>query len=122
MRITVNRGGKYLIPKDKIAEASVKLARYETIEEIDDVRDYTRQVMKAADELDKHQKYGYAEMMRHNAALIVKLNSFHGSAAGSLMRKSETVKEELLDYLDDIDGMPYDDPVNMIRQKVEELL
>jgi hypothetical protein len=49
MRMTVNRGGKKLIPKDKLAEASEKLARFEDAEELEDVTAYCLQLNRVAE-------------------------------------------------------------------------
>ena len=122
MRYTVNSGGKWLVPKDQWGPAGEKLARYENVEEIEDVKEYCKQILMSADELEKKQLYGYAEMMRHNAALIAKLNSFQEGMAGSLMNNYVQKKAKFLEFLDDVDGQILDDPVFVIREKAEEIL
>lgn len=121
MRITVNRGGKKLIPKDKIAEASEKLARFEDAEELEDVRAYCLQLKRVAKE--KQEKEPEVASLLHRAAdEIVNMSDFRDSQAFKLLVKRQENKKELLDFLDEIDGQIMDDPVAVIREKLEEIL
>ena len=121
-RITVLRGDRWLIPKDRIKEASEKLARYENTEELEDVGAYCDQLHEIAHQLRIDGRPKTAQAMLDAAAEIVRLNSFTETAAGQLLKTNEQKKAELLAFIDDVDGLLYDDPVYVIRQKVEELL
>ena len=121
MRITVNRGGKKLIPKDKIAEASEKLARFEDAEEMEDVMAYCLQLRRVAD-LKKKKEPELYSLLRMAADEIVNMSNFRDSEASKLLIKRQENKKELLDFLDEIDGQLIDDPVSLIRQKIEEVL
>jgi len=121
-RITVLRGDRYLIPKDKIKEASEKLSRYEDIEELEDIKAYSSQLHEIASQLRIDGRPETAKAVEQAAAKIVDLNNFVDTAAGRILRINEQNKKEILDFIDDVDGLLYDDPVYVIRKKIEEVL
>ena len=121
-RITVLRGDRYLIPKDKIKEASEKLSRYEDIEELEDIKVYSSQLHEIASQLRIDGRPETAKAVEQAAAKIVDLNNFVDTAAGRILRINEQNKKEILDFIDDVDGLLYDDPVYVIRKKIEEVL
>ena len=121
-RITVLRGDRYLIPKDKIKEASEKLSRYEDIEELEDIKAYSSQLYEIASQLRIDGRPETAKAVEQAAAKIVDLNNFVDTAAGRILRINEQNKKEILDFIDDVDGLLYDDPVYVIRKKIEEVL
>jgi len=121
-RITVLRGDRYLIPKDKIKEASEKLSRYEDIEELEDIKVYSSQLHEIASQLRIDGRPETAKAVEQAAAKIVDLNNFVDTAAGRILRINEQNKKEILDFIDDVDSLLYDDPVYVIRKKIEEVL
>lgn len=121
MRITVNRGGKWIIPKDKIAEASEKLARFEDAEELEDVMAYCLQLRRVAD-LKKIKEPELYSLLSRAADEIVNMSNFRDSAAAGLMAKNAAKKKEILDYLDELDEPHTYYPIDGIRKKIMEVL
>ena len=120
-RYTIKRGNKWLVPKDQWPEAAEKLAKFEDAEELEDVRAYCLQLKRVAKE--KQEKEPEVASLLHRAAdEIVNMSDFRDSQAFKLLVKRQENKKELLDFLDEIDGQIMDDPVAVIREKVEEIL
>lgn len=127
-RYTVNRCGKWIIPKNQLSEAAEKLARFEDAEELEDVRAYCLQLKRVAKE--KQEKEPEVASLLHRAAdEIVNMSNFRGSMAADLSKKIKEdaqrrhdMKKEIFSFLDDIDGQIMDDPVAVIREKLEEVL
>lgn len=93
MRYTENRYGKWIIPKRHMAAATEKLARYEN-SGLDPEKIY---------EMDRLYTEKCAELSRMKA-------------------EYDRKKAEIMIYLDRLDGQIMDDPVAVIREKVEEVL
>lgn len=93
MRITVKRGDRYLIPKDKLAEASAKLARYE------DTGLEPEQII----EMDRLYSEKCAEVGNLHARLII-------------------LKTQINIVLDEVDGQITDDPICEVREGLNGLL
>lgn len=121
MRYTENRHGKWIIPKKHLQAAMEKLARFEDAEELEDVRAYCLQLRRVAD-LKKKKEPELYSLLRMAADEIVNMSDFRDSQAFKLLVKRQENKKELLDFLDEIDGQLIDDPVSLIRQKIEEIL
>lgn len=129
MRYTVNHAGKWIVPKDQWPEAAEKLAMFEEAEELDDVSEYCQAMRRLAEVERKHGRLAYAAALEHAAAKIVQLNTFHATASGAMVEKidaaikrGQRLRKEIFAFLDEIDGQLLDDPVFVIREKLEELL
>lgn len=120
MRITVKRGDRYLIPKDKLAEASAKLSRFEDAEELEDVHAYCLQLERVA-KLKQKKEPELASLLRRASDEIINMSNFRDSQASRLLEQRQKDEQAMLDYLDEIDGQLLDDPVFVIRQKVSEV-
>jgi hypothetical protein len=128
MRYTENRYGKWIIPKKHLQAATEKLARFEDTEELEDVRAYCLQLKRVAKE--KQEKEPEVASLLHRAAdEIVNMSNFRGSMAADLSKKIKEdaqrrhdMKKEIFSFLDEIDGQIMDDPVAVIREKLEEVL
>jgi len=92
-RYTVNRCGKWIIPKNQLSEAAEKLARYEN------------------SGLDPEKIY---EMDRLYTEKCAELNC--------VKAEHDRKKAEVMIFLDWLDGQIMDDPIKMIREKLEEVL
>lgn len=93
MRYTENRYGKIVIPKRFHDAAVEKLAKYED----------TGLTPEKIYEMDRIHQEKCAEVNRMKA-------------------ERDRKKAEVMIYLDEIDGQIMDDPVAVIREKVEEIL
>ena len=105
--------------KDKslLADALAKLAKYEDIEEEPDMDEVLRGLYKAkSNALSEYSKKRILKGIR----LIIKLANFDETACKGLIDKRYKQKQELLKYIDEVDGMI--DPVSQIREYVEEKL
>lgn len=105
--------------KDKslLSDALAKLAKYEDIEERPDMDEVLRGLYKAKSHaLSDYSKKRIQEGIR----LIIKLANFDETACKGLMEKHYRQKQELLKYIDEVDGNI--DPVSEIREYVEEKL
>ena len=105
--------------KDKslISDALAKLARYEDIEEEPDMDEVLRGLYEAKTHaLSDYSKKRILKGMR----LIIKLANFDETACKGLMEKHYRQKQDLLKYIDEVDGNI--DPVSEIREYVEERL
>lgn len=128
MRYTENRYGKWIIPIRHIAAATEKLARLEDAEEMEDVMAYCLQLKRVAD-LKKETEPELHSLLTRAADEIIHTSNFRDSAAAQLSEKIEkatkrgqAIKAEIFSFLDEIDGQIIDDPVAVIREKVEEVL
>lgn len=93
MRYTENRYGRIVIPKRFHEAAIEKLARYEN------------------SGLDPEQIYEIDRLYAEKCAELARIKAEHGRQ-----------KAEIMIYLDWLDGQLIDDPVSLIRQKIEEIL
>ena len=129
MRYTENHAGKWIVPKDQWPEAAEKLAMFEDAEELEDVKEYCQAMWNLADAERGHKRLTYAKAWEKAADKIIQLSTFHESATGSMVKKTQEavsrykrIRKELFDFLDEIDGQMLDDPIFVIREKMEELL
>ena len=107
------------VVKDKnlLSDALAKLAKYEDIEEEPDMDRVLRGLYKAKSHaLSDYSKQRIQEGIR----LIIKLANFDATSCKGLIDKRYKQKQELLKYIDEVDGMI--DPVSQIREYVEEKL
>lgn len=105
--------------KDKslLTDALAKLAKYEDVEEEPDMDEVLRGLYKAK----SHAMSDYSKKrIQDGIRLIIKLANFDETACKGLMEKHYRQKQELLKYIDEVDGQL--DPVSEIRQYVEERL
>lgn len=105
--------------KDKslLSGALAKLAKYEDVEEEPDMDRVLRGLYKAKSHaLSEYSKKRILKGMR----LIIKLANFDETACKGLMEKHYRQKQDLLKYIDQVDG--HIDPVSQIRDYVEERL
>lgn len=105
--------------KDKslLSDALAKLAKYEDVEEEPDMDRVLRGLYKAKSHaLSDYSKKRILKGMR----LIIKLANFDETASKGLIEKHYRQKQELLKYIDQVDGNI--DPVSEIREYVEERL
>ena len=105
--------------KDKsiLSDALAKLAKYEDIEEDPELDEVLRGLYKAKSHaLSEYSKQRIQEGIR----LIIKLANFDETASMGLLEKHYRQKQELLKYIDQVDG--HIDPVSEIREYVEERL
>ena len=94
MRYTINRGhDKWIIPKNQLSEAAEKLAKYEN----------SGLTPEKIYEIDRLYTEKCAELNQMKA-------------------ESDHKKAEVMIYLDWLDGQIIDDPIKLIREKVEEVL
>ena len=93
MRFTKKSGDKWIVPKHLWTEAAEKLARYEN------------------SGLTPEKIY---EMDRLYTEKCAELNC--------VKAEHDRKKAEVMIYLDWLDGQIVDDPIKMIREKVEEVL
>lgn len=121
-RLTIKRRDKWIIPKRKLAEAAKKLAMFEDAEELEDVNEYCQAMWHLADAERGNSRIDYADAFDKAAAKIIQLSTFNATATGSMAERTEKIKQELLDFIDEIDGQIMDDPVSEIREKLEGLL
>lgn len=128
MRYTVNHAGKWIVPKDQWPEAAEKLAKFEDTEELEDVRAYCLQLKRVAKEKQEKEPE-VAILLRRAADEIVNMSNFRDSVAADLSKKikedaqrKHDMKKEIFSFLDEIDGQIMDDPVAVIREKLEEIL
>lgn len=121
MRLTKKSGDKWIVPKQLWEEAAEKLARLEDAEHLEDVMAYCLCLNRAAKEKERTEPE-IASLLGRAADEIVNMSNFRDSAAALLAEKQEKRKKELLAYIDEVDGYIADDPVSLIREKVEELL
>ena len=118
MRYTEYHCGVPVI-KDKalLTDALAKLAKYEDVEEEPDMDRVLRGLYKAKSHaLSDYSKQRIQEGIR----LIIKLANHHASAESGLIERYWRQKQELLKYIDQVDG--HIDPVSEIRDYVEERL
>jgi len=102
--------------KDKslLSDALAKLARYEDIEEEPDMDEVLRGLYKAKSHaISEYSK----DRIQAGIRLIIKLANFDETASKDLMEKHLKQKNELLKYIDQVDGNI--DPVSEIRDYVE---
>ena len=92
-RVTINSGGKWILPKQKYVNGSDRLAEYENTG------------------LTPEQIYDMDRLFKEKCEEFTSLRVAH-----------DRQKARLLRYLDWIDGQIIDDPVAEIKEKVEELL
>ena len=107
------------VVKDKslLFDALAKLAKYEDIEEEPDMDEVLRGLYEAKTHaLSDYSKKRILKGMR----FIIKLANFDETASMGLLEKHYRQKEELLKYIDEVDGQL--DPVSEIRDYVEERL
>ena len=107
------------VVKDKslLFDALAKLAKYEDIEERLDMDDVLRGLFKAK----SHAMSRYSQdRIQQGIRLIIKLANFDETASKGLMKKHYRQKQELLKYIDEVDGQL--DPVSEIRDYVEGML
>ena len=107
------------VVKDKslLSDALAKLATYEDVEEEPDMYEVLRGLYEAKNHaISEYSKKRILKGMR----LIIKLANFDKTACKGLMEKHYRQKEELLKYIDEVDGQL--DPVSEIRDYVEERL
>lgn len=105
--------------KDKslLSDALAKLAKYEDVEEEPDMDRVLRGLYKAKSHaLSEYSK----DRIQAGIRLIIKLANFDETASMGLLEKHYRQKEELLKYIDEVDGQL--DPVSEIREYVEERL
>ena len=105
--------------KDKslLSDALAKLAKYEDVEEEPDMDEVLHGLYKAKSHaLSDYSKQRIQEGIR----LIIKLANFDETACKGLMDKHLKQKNDLLKYIDQVDG--HIDPVSEIREYVEERL
>lgn len=111
-----------------MAAATEKLARLEDAEEMEDVTAYCLQLNRVAD-LKKETEPELHSLITRAADKIIHMSNFRDSAAAQLSEKIEratkqrqAMKTEIFSFLDEIDGQITDDPVSLIREKLEEIL
>ena len=107
------------VVKDKslLFDALAKLAKYEDVEEDPDMDGVLRGLYEAKNHaISEYSKKRILKGMR----LIIKLANFDETACKGLMEKHYRQKQELLKYIDQVDGNI--DPVSQIREYVEEKL
>jgi len=115
MRYTEYHCGVPVI-KDKslLSDALAKLAKYEDVEEEPDMDRVLRGLYKAKSHaLSDYSKQRIQEGIR----LIIKLANFDETACERLIERCWRQKQELLKYIDQVDGNI--DPVSEIRDYVE---
>lgn len=118
MRYTEYHCGVPVI-KDKslLSDALAKLAKYEDVEEEPDMDRVLRGLYKAK----SHALSDYSKQrIQDGIWLIIKLANHHASAESGLIERYWRQKQELLKYIDQVDGNI--DPVSQIREYVEERL
>lgn len=107
------------VVKDKalLFDALAKLAKYEDIEEEPDMDEVLQGLYKAKSHaLSEYSK----KRIQQGIRLIIKLANFDETACNGLIEKHHRQKQELLKYIDQVDG--HIDPVSEIREYVEEKL
>ena len=107
------------VVKDKslLSDALAKLAKYEDVEEEPDMDRVLRGLYKAK----SHALSEYSKRrIQAGIRLIIKLANFDETACKGLMEKHLKQKNDLLKYIDQVDG--HIDPVSEIREYVEEKL
>lgn len=105
--------------KDKslLSDALAKLARYEDVEEEPEMDEVLRGLYKAK----SHALSDYSKKrIQDGIRLIIKLANFDETASRGLMERCWRQKQELLKYIDQVDG--HIDPVSEIREYVGERL
>lgn len=105
--------------KDKslLSDALAKLAKYEDVEGEPDMDRVLRGLYKAK----SHALSDYTKArIQAGIRLIIKLANFDETACKGLMERHHKQKQELLKYIDQVDGNI--DPVSQIREYVEERL
>lgn len=105
--------------KDKslLFDALAKLAKYEDVEEDPELDEVLFGLHMAKNHaISEYSKKRIQEGIR----LIIKLANFDETASMGLLEKHYRQKEELLKYIDEVDGQL--DPVSEIRDYVEERL
>ena len=103
--------------KSLLSDALAKLAAYEDVEEEPDMDRVLRGLYKAK----SHALSDYSKQrIQAGIRLIIMLANFDETASKGLMEKYHKQKEELLKYIDEVDGNI--DPVSEIRDYVEERL
>ena len=129
MRYTENHYGVWIVPKTLWAQAAEKLARFEDAEELEDVRDYCQAMWNLANAERQNLRPDYANALDKAATKIIQLSTFHESSAGSMaeqtqeiINRSARIRKEIFDFLDEIDGQIIDDPIGVIREKLEEVM
>lgn len=121
MRYTKDHCGVYVIPKKHLQDAIKKLARYEDLEELKDIKDMTRGLRKAAEAKQKSDPAG-ASIMKQAVMIIITMYDAMGAEAVLLREKLTNQKERALAILDDVDGQITDDPVALARERLEKML
>ena len=107
------------VVKDKslLTDALAKLATYEDVEEEPEMDEVLRGLYKAK----SHAMSEYSKKrIQAGIRLIIKLANFDETACKGLMEKHYRQKQELLKYIDQVDG--HIDPVSEIREYVEDKL
>lgn len=107
------------MPKDQWPEAAEKLARFEDIEE--NGSGMCGRLKKAADAVQEKDP-AMSALLRQAAREMAVITDFEDSQSLMLRRKMAAQKKELLGLLEEVDRQGYDDPVFVIREKVEELM
>ena len=105
--------------KDKslLSDALAKLAKYEDVEEEPDMDEVLRGLYKAKNHaISEYSKKRILKGIR----LIIQLANHHASAESGLIERYWRQKQDLLKYIDQVDGNI--DPVSQIRDYVEEKL
>lgn len=105
--------------KDKslLSDALAKLAKYEDVEDDPEMDEVLRGLYEAKNHaISEYSKKRILKGMR----LIIKLANHHASAESGLIERYWRQKQELLKYIDQVDGNI--DPVSQIREYVEERL
>jgi len=118
MRYTEYHCGVPVI-KDKslLSDALAKLAKYEDVEEEPDMDEVLRGLYEAKNHaISEYSK----DRIQAGIRLIIKLANFDETASKGLMEKHYRQKQELLKYIDQVDG--HIDPVSEIREYVEGML
>lgn len=118
MRFTEYHCGVPVV-KDKslLSDALAKLARYEDTEQDLNVDEVLLGLVKAKhDALSDYSK----ERIQNAIKLIIKLANHHASAESGLIERYWKQKQDLLKYIDQVDGQL--DPVSEIRDYVEGML
>lgn len=104
--------------KDKslLTDALAKLAKYEDVEDEPEMDEVLRGLYKAK----SHAMSDYSKKrIQDGIRLIIKLANFDETACKGLMEKHYRQKQELLKYIDQVDG--HIDPVSEIREYVEAM-
>ena len=107
------------VVKDKnlLFDALAKLATYEDVEDDPELDKVLRGLYKAK----SHALSEYSKRrIQAGIRLIIKLANFDETASMGLLEKHYRQKEDLLKYIDEVDGNI--DPVSEIRDYVEERL